>query len=64
MKIAEMAKRSANQNSLAEKVLLMHEMWAASGHNTVQAIKKRRLAAAASSHEPRADVSIEVFMYM
>ena len=52
-KLAELAKRAANAASLPERVLLMHELWAASGKPTIAKLRKRRLAQKASSKRSR-----------
>ena len=43
-KMAELAQKACNKAGLAERVLLMHELWAATGGTTVSLIKRRRLS--------------------
>ena len=40
--LAKLAKRASNLSSLPEKVVLMHEMWAASGYPTIAKQRRKR----------------------
>ena len=64
-KMADLAKKACNKDGLAEKVLLMHELWSASGNPTLPSIKRQRVAkrpaavAPVASAKRSADVDVD-----
>ena len=51
--LSELAKRALNLEGLAEKVILMHEMWAAAGCPTMSKLKRSRQQSVIGSSKSR-----------